>query len=95
MGSWIPLVVDLVTALPNLIVGVETAFKSQPNSGPAKWISVEQSLSTPIQSLANEMAKTIPNVTADKVSADVSKFTKAVNDAVVTFYNDAGWPKSK
>jgi len=94
MGSWVPLVIDVMSALPNLIVGVEKAFKSQPKSGPAKWISVEQSLSTPIQKLADEMTKAIPNATADKVSADVSKFTKAVNDAVVTFYKDTGWPTS-
>lgn len=94
MLSWIPLVIDIITALPNLIRGVETAFSSQPKSGPSKWISVETSLGPIITSLANELAKNAPDKNVQDVAAKVSVFTKAVNDAIVAFYNAVGWPST-
>ena len=92
MLAWLPLLIGILSGLPAIITGVESAFKSKPKSGPAKWISVETALSAVIEDLANSVAKMSPNKNVDTVSTDVAVFTKAVNDAVVTFFNAAGWP---
>lgn len=85
-------IIAIVTALPNLIQGVEAAFGKKSGQGATKWIAVEQALSTPIENFANQLASSVPNATVDKVSSSIAKFTKATNDAVVAFYNDVGWP---
>lgn len=92
MVTWIPLIMGIVGALPNLIQGVETAFGKKPKAGPEKWIGVETALSAPIQALATLIAKSAPNQDAQKISAAVSIFVKATNDAIVAFYNSVGWP---
>lgn len=92
MLTIVKLVIDVITALPSLITGVEAAFGSKPKSGPSKWIAVESALSGPISSLASEVSKTVPNKKADEIATAVAVFTKGVNDAIVAFYNSVGWP---
>jgi hypothetical protein len=92
MGVILTAVISIISALPNLITGIEAAFGKKSGQGASKWIAVEQALSTPIQNIANSLAASVPNATVDKVAAEVSKFTKASNDAIVAFYNAVGWP---
>ena len=92
MLSWLPLVLSLLTALPNLITGVEAAFSNKPKSGPEKWIAVETALASPISAIATEISKMAPDADTQKISASVAVFTKAANDAVVSFFNAVGWP---
>ena len=92
MGVILTAVIGIISALPNLIAGIEAAFGKGKGQGASKWISVEQALSTPIQNIANQLAATVPNAKVDAVAAEVSKFTKATNDAIVAFYNSVGWP---
>lgn len=94
MFAWLPLIVSVLTALPSLITGVEAAFSNKPKSGPEKWIAVETALSAPISAIAEQIAKMAPNADAQKIAASVSIFTKAVNDAIVAFFNAVGWPAS-
>lgn len=80
----------LLPALPNLIVGVEALFKGTPKSGSAKWIAVEQGISQSIQAVADQVVAAAPGTDAAKISALAAKYAKAVNDATVTFLNEAG-----
>lgn len=92
MGNWIAFAIGILSALPSLIQGVEAAFGKKSGQGPSKWIAVETALSAPITALANEIAASVPNADASKISAQVAIWVKAVNDATVQFYNSAGWP---
>lgn len=84
-------VVPILTALPDLILGVENLWKHTPGSGPQKWISIEQSVSGTIEVAANEVAKLAPSGTpASQISAEIAIFTKTVNDAFVTLMNNLG-----
>jgi hypothetical protein len=91
-GTILAAVLSIVTALPNLITGIEAAFGKKSGQGSAKWIAVEQALSTPIQNIATQLANSVPNAKVDQISSEVAKFTKATNDAIVAFYNSVGWP---
>jgi hypothetical protein len=92
MFAWLPLIVGILSGLPQIITGVESVFKSKPKSGPQKWIAVETALSSVIEQLANDIAKMSPNKDAQQISSEVAVFTKAVNDAIVKFFNAVGWP---
>lgn len=84
-------VLPAITALPQLIDGIEKLFAGRPKSGAAKWIAVEQALSGSIVLVANEVAALAPDGTkVDEISAKVAIFTKAVNDAFVKLCNDLG-----
>lgn len=92
MGVILAAVLSIVSALPSLITGIEAAFGKKSGQGASKWIAIEQALSTPIQNMANSLASSVPNAKVDAVAAEISKFTKATNDAIVAFYNSVGWP---
>lgn len=83
-------VVPAITALPQLISGIEALFKGTPKAGAQKWIAIEQALSGSISMVAQEIAQLAPATPVDAVSAKVAIFTKAVNDAFVTLCNDLG-----
>ena len=80
----------LLSALPQLIAGIEALFKGTPKAGAQKWIAVEQALSQSIALLAQEVAQLAPGTPVDKASAAIAIFTKAVNDAFVKLCNDLG-----
>lgn len=84
-------IVPILTALPNLILGVEALWSNKPKSGASKWISVEQATSGTIQLAAQEVAKLAPAGTPEQTISDaVAVFTKSVNDAFVTLMNTLG-----
>jgi len=82
--------VAALSALPQIIAGVEALWKDTPKSGSYKWIAVEQALSASISLVAQEVASLAPNTPVNTVSAKVAVFTKAVNDAFVTLCNGLG-----
>ena len=92
MGTWIAFAIGIASALPSLITGIEAAFGKKSGQGAQKWIAVETALSQPISQLAQEVAATIPNSDASRISGQVAVWVKAVNDATVTLYNSVGWP---
>ena len=92
MGNWIAFAIGIASALPSLITGIEAAFGKKSGQGAQKWIAVETALSGPISTLANEVAASVPNADASKISGEVAVWVKAVNDATVSFYNSVGWP---
>lgn len=85
-------VISIVGSLPQLISGIEAAFGKKSGQGSQKWISIETALSPVITNFASEIAATVPNAKVDSVAAEIAKFTKATNDAIVAFYNSVGWP---
>jgi len=91
---YVPLVLQLLQALPSLIKGVEALWAHKPKSGPEKWLAVEQAASGTIESIADAIVKANPNAKVDAVTTAVAQFTKAANDALVKLYNDVGWPTS-
>lgn len=90
LAAILKFVVPALTALPQLITGIEALFKGVPKAGAQKWISVETALSQSITIVAQEVAQLAPGTSADKVSAEVAKFSKAVNDAFVALANGLG-----
>jgi hypothetical protein len=90
MFNILGLIVSILPAIPNLITAVESLWSGTPKSGPQKWISVEQALSGSIQAVANEVKAAVPNANADEIAAKASIWAKAVNDATVQFFNEAG-----
>lgn len=83
-------VIPVLSALPQLVVGIESLWKGTPKAGAIKWIAVEQALSSSISLVAQEIAQLAPGTPVDTVSAKVAIFTKAVNDAFVTLCNELG-----
>jgi hypothetical protein len=83
-------VIPALTAIPQLVQGVESLWKGTPKSGAQKWIAVEQALSASIVTVAQEISQLAPNTPVDTVSAKVAIFSKAVNDAFVKLANDLG-----
>lgn len=84
-------VIPVITALPELISGIEKLWTGVPKAGAQKWIAVEQALSGSIVAVANQVAALAPDGTkVDEVSAKIAVFTKAVNDAFVKLCNDLG-----
>jgi hypothetical protein len=83
-------VIPVLSALPQLVVGIESLWKGTPKAGAQKWIAVEQALSQSISLVAQEVAQLAPNTPVNTVSAKVALFTKAVNDAFVALCNDLG-----
>ena len=88
----LPMLLGILSGLPQIIQGVELAFSHKPKSGSEKWIAVETALSGAITSVANTITANSPSDKVAEVAADVSKWVKAVNDATVTLYNKVGWP---
>jgi len=85
------IIIGIVTSLPNLITGMENAFRGVPKSGSAKWIGVETALSSTIQNVADTIVKAAPaGSDPDKIAAAVAKYTKASNDAFVLLMNETG-----
>ena len=90
LAAILKFVVPALTALPQLITGIESLFKNVPKFGASKWILVELALSQSITTVAQEITQLAPGTSADKASAEVAKFSKAVNDAFVALANGLG-----
>jgi hypothetical protein len=85
---------QILTGLPSIVTGVENLWQHIPKSGAQKWIAVEQALSGTISTIGSDVAKDVPNITADDVATAMAKFSKAANDAFVELLNDLGLFKS-
>lgn len=88
---WMTVLGWIVTALPvipSLVTDVENLWRNKPKSGQQKWLSVEQALSGSISEVAqNVMQLAPPGTKVEEVSAAITVFSKAVNDAAVALAN--------
>jgi hypothetical protein len=89
-GLLLKYIVPLLSALPQLIQGLEAMWKGTKSAGATKWIAVETALSSSIELVANEVAAAVPATNAGHVSNAVAIFTKKVNDAFVELANTLG-----
>jgi hypothetical protein len=84
-------IMQVLPVIPNLVVDVENLFRNQANSGPQKWVAVEQVLSQHIAQTADDIAQLAPAGTkAEDISKAISLYTRAINDATVALANTLG-----
>lgn len=86
--SWI---VQILPVVPSLVTDIENLWRHKPKSGAQKWISVEQALSGSISEVTAAITAAAPAGTkAEDISAAISIFVRAVNDASVALANSLG-----
>lgn len=86
----------IIPVIPQLVTAAEGIFKGRPKSGPSKWLFVEQALAGEIQQIVATAQSLTPSGTKGaEIESVIAKYTKAVNDATVEFFNAVGlFPKS-
>lgn len=83
--TWI---MRILPVIPSLVTDIENLWRHKPNSGAQKWIAVEQALSGSISEVADQLAAVAPADTKpEEISAAVSIYARAVNDATVALAN--------
>lgn len=81
-------VMRILPVIPSLVTDIENLWRHKPHAGAQKWISVEQALSGSISEVAEQlMAIAPPGTQVSDITAAISIYSRAVNDATVQLAN--------